>query len=209
MRKILLAATAVACLALAGCNDSSSGDDSGNKPPEKLPSATATSGGETPGTAPEGAALALGTPARTVGARTVGILEITPTTVVHTGKSGGVTSKYGTFVVVTMREKSLSANPAEEEKPAAGGWKWLAPDGQTTVAGNGNSAQVSLGAYNSHGEIQPGDTQPRATVFDLTLAQARGGSAVYTDGTKAPFRWEIPAKDSGPDVADVRRQLNP
>jgi hypothetical protein len=214
MRKILLTATAAACLALAGCNDSSDGAGSGDKPSGNAPSgngasATESPGGGTASALPGGAAPALGTPARTVGARTVGILEITPTTVVHTGKSGGTASKYGTFVVVTMREKSLSANPADEEKPAAGGWKWLAPDGLSTDAGNGNSAQVSLGKYGNHGAIQPDDTQLRAEVFDLTPAQARGGSAVYTDGTKAPYRWAIPAQDAGPDVADVRQQLNP
>ncbi|WP_329126570.1 hypothetical protein [Streptomyces sp. NBC_01465] len=203
MRKILLTATAVTCLALAGCDGSTGGTDSGNGPSTPEPSATASP-------APGGAALDLGTPARTVGAKTVGILEITPMTVVHAAKSGEVTAEYGTFVVVTMRDKSLTANPADEETAAAGGgWKWVEPSGRTTAAGNGNAARVVLAKYNNHGPIQPGDSQLRAQVFDLTPAQAKNGSALYTDGTKAPYRWAIPAQDSGPDVAEVGQQLNP
>ncbi|MEV0094024.1 hypothetical protein [Streptomyces sp. NPDC050738] len=210
MRKILLAAAAVTCLALTGCNDNSGSVDSGNGPTAKQPSATASTGDPSASPAPGGAALALGTPARTVGAKTIGILEITPRTVVHTAKGGGATSKYGTFVIVTMLEKSLSANPADEETAASGGgWKWVGPDGRTTAAGNGNAGRIVLAGYDGHGPIQPGASQSRAQVFDLTPAQARGGSAVYTDGTKSPSRWAIPAQDAGPDVAAVRQRLTP
>ncbi|MGK5548915.1 hypothetical protein ACSNOH_29915, partial [Streptomyces sp. URMC 127] len=166
----------------------------------------------TPGApgSPKGAALAFGEPSRTVGAGTVGILEITPTTVVYARAVGRVTPQHGTFAVVTLLEKSLSANPADEEAPAGGGgWRWVAADGQSVPAGNGNAAKAVLEKYRHSGGIAPGTSQVRAKVFDLTPAQAGGGTLVYTDGTKSDDRWKVPAADTGPQVAEVKQQLKP
>lgn len=100
MRKILLATAATACLTLTACNPGGGG--SGNKPsasqpaggqpstatpaPTPTPASTPGDGSATPGSDPGAgqAALALGVPSRTVGTKLVGILEITPTTVVYT-----------------------------------------------------------------------------------------------------------------------------
>ncbi|WP_424888578.1 hypothetical protein [Streptomyces sp. XH2] len=222
MRKNLLAAaavvTAVGCLALTACND----DDAkggGTRPSQVTTGKPATSPATAQPTAatvptasggPKGAALAFGEPSRTVGAGTVGILEITPTTVVYAKEGGRTAPQHGTFAVVTLLEKSLSANPADEEAPAkGGGWRWVAADGQSVPAGNGNAAKVVLEKYRHSGGIAPGASQVRAKVFDLTPAQARGGTIVYTDGTKSDDRWKVPAVDTGPQVAEVKQQLKP
>ncbi|GGX97843.1 hypothetical protein [Streptomyces hiroshimensis] len=239
MRKNLLAAavtaTVVGCLTLAACNDDTKSGESGESGHSHQTQQSAQ--GSTPGTpgaqsprrsgtpsappppprssdagagGPKGAALAFGEPSRTVGAGTVGILEITPTTVVYTKEGGRVTSQHGTFAVVTLLEKSMSANPADEEQPAkGGGWRWVAAGGQSVPAGNGNAAKVVLEKYRQSGGIAPGTSQVRVKVFDLTPVQAKGGTIVYTDGTKSADRWTVPATDTGPQVAEVRQQLKP
>ncbi|MFD9789921.1 hypothetical protein ACFWXK_03120 [Streptomyces sp. NPDC059070] len=217
MRKSLLAAalTATACLALAACqNDTGAKSPSATTPTTTAPSPTAPPAGDPGGgsgtdPSPGTVAQALGEPSRTVGANTVGILEITPMTVVYVKEGGGRTSKYGTFAVVTMDEKSLSANPAAETTLAkGGGWHWIAPDGRLVAADAGNAARVALGKYGHYGPIQPGAHEVRAKVFDLTPAQAAGGRISYTDGTDSADRWSLPAKDTGPQVADVKAELN-
>ncbi|MFF7725193.1 hypothetical protein [Streptomyces sp. NPDC008001] len=218
MRKNLLAAaaavTAACCLALTACNDDTkgtTGSSSGERPQQTSPG-TGTSSGPPPSAADgaKGAALAFGEASRTVGAGTVGILEITPTTVVYAKEGGRVTPQHGTFAVVTLKEASLSANPADEEAPAkGGGWRWVAADGRSVPAGNDNAARVVLEKYRHSGGIPPGASQVRAKVFDLTPAQAKGGTIVYTDGTKSADRWTVPATDTGPQVAEVKQQLKP
>ncbi|OAR24089.1 hypothetical protein A8W25_16645 [Streptomyces sp. ERV7] len=221
MRKTLLAAataTAVGCLALTACqNDSGAESPSGRAPttqapttqPPAAPSADGPGGGVGSDPSTGTVAQALGEPSRTVGANTVGILEITPMTVVYLKEAGGQTSRYGTFAVVTMDEKSLTANPAAETALAkGGGWHWIAPNGTLIAEGAGHAAEVALGTYQHSGAIEPGAHQLRAKVFDLTPAQARGGKLIYTDGTDSSDRWSIPAQDTGPQVADVRAQLN-
>ncbi|WP_406345757.1 hypothetical protein [Streptomyces sp. NBC_00648] len=221
MRKTLLAAataTAVACLSLTACqNDSGAKSPSGQAPTTQAPStqppttAPTDAPGDGAGSDPTSGtvAQALGEPSRTVGANTVGILEITPMTVVYLKDAGGQSSKYGTFAVVTMDEKSLSANPAAETALAkGGGWHWIAPNGTLIAEGAGNAARVTLGKYQHSGAIEPGAHQLRAKVFDLTPAQAGGGRLIYTDGTDSSDRWSIPARDSGPQVADIKAELN-
>ncbi|MET9664687.1 hypothetical protein ABZY19_04860 [Streptomyces sp. NPDC006475] len=220
MRKTLLAAvvTAATCLALTACQGGAEagGGDAAPSTTRPLPTASATPASATPTPAGDEsgptdagpAALDLGEPSRTVGARTVGILEITPTSVVYADEGAGAKPQAGVFAVVTMKEKSLSANPAAEELPATGGgWEWLTPDGQKIPAGNGNAGQVALDGYDSSGPVEPGATRMGAKVFDLTPAQARSGRIVYTDGVQASYRWKMPADSTGPEVADVEGQL--
>lgn len=211
MRKILLATAAAACLALTACHNDNNGNaaKSPTTPPPTAPSPTTPAPSPSaPDTGP--AAQAFGEPSRTVGANTVGILEITPMSVVYVKKGGGQTSKYGTFAIVTMDEKSLSANPASETLVAkGGGWHWLTPDGRRIAEDSGNAAKVALTKFRHSDAIVPGAHQLRAKVFDLTPAQAKGGRIDYTDGTASSDRWTVPAKDSGPQVADVKKELIP
>ncbi|MFG2143269.1 hypothetical protein ACGFRG_03595 [Streptomyces sp. NPDC048696] len=209
MRKILLATAAATCLALTACHSDNNATKSPTTPPPTAPSPTTPAPSPTaPDTGP--AAQAFGEPSRTVGAGTVGILEITPNSVVYVKKGGGQTAKYGTFAIVTMDEKSLSANPASETRLAkGGGWHWIAPDGHRIAEDSGNAGRVALARFRHGDAIVPGAHQLRAKVFDLTPAQANGGRIDYIDGTASADRWTVPATDSGPHVADVKKELIP
>ncbi|MFE3524705.1 hypothetical protein ACFXOD_24275 [Streptomyces sp. NPDC059161] len=218
MRKILLATAATACLTLTACasGDPGGSHDSADKPPAAgasgpqpaTPTPPAANTPAAPG--PDAAALALGVASRTVGTELVGILEITPTTVVHTRKAHGTASRFGTFAVITTKDASLSANAADEE-PAngtKGGWRWIAANGQSVFEGTGAAHKVLVSGYNGVGRIEPGGHQLRSEVFDLTPDQADGGGIlVYVDAAGGDSRWRIPAVDFGPQVADVRKRL--
>ncbi|MCT9093136.1 hypothetical protein N4G70_30360 [Streptomyces sp. ASQP_92] len=211
MRKILLTSAATACLALTACGPGG-GSDHRPSTAASTPSGSSSSGSATPGPGAGGgqSALEFGVPARTVGAKLVGILEITPTSVVHVGRANGTASRFGTFVVVTTKDASLTANAADEE-PAngtKGGWRWIAANGQSVAENNGSASRVSVTGYEGAGRIEPGTSQPRSEVFDLTPEQAGpGATLVYTDATGSENRWKVPAADSGPEAADVKRRL--
>jgi hypothetical protein len=192
----LLLATLTAC----GGGDSS---DTAGKRPAPAPSSAAAKPTPTPGEVEKG--MQLGTPARTTGDGGTGVLEITPDTIVFAQKAGDQTPENGLFVVVTMRDKAMTAVAADEPAPiSGGGWKWMAPDGQMLSFDTGNSSMVTLDGYSEADPVQPGGYQQ---VFDLTPAQAKGGTLIYIDGEEQAFRWEMPSVDSGPRVADVRKQL--
>jgi hypothetical protein len=206
MRVRVTAATAALLLAaLTACGG---GDD---KPDAKTPdkaktSESAPSGQPTDGQVEKG--LKLGAPARTTGDGGTGVLEITPDTVVFTKEGGGETAKNGVFAVVTMKDKAMTAVAADEPAPiGGGGWKWMAPDGEMIGFDSGNSSNVVMDKYNNADAIQPGAYQWRSQVFDLTEAQAKGGTLIYIDGEEKAFRWEMPSTDSGPSVAEVKKQL--
>ncbi|MFG3283510.1 hypothetical protein [Streptomyces sp. NPDC048111] len=208
---VAVAVAATACLALTACGPGGGGTA---RPSATAPASTATpgSGSAAPGSGAGPAAQPLGTPSRTVGAGLVGILEITPTTVVHARTAKSTVSRFGTFAVITTKDASLTSNAADEEPAGAngakGGWRWLCPDGQSVAEGNGAAHQVSVAGYDGAGRIEPGTSQLRSEVFDLTPAQAgAGGTLVYTDATGEETRWKVPAGDAGPGAADVRKRL--
>jgi hypothetical protein len=160
------------------------------------------------GAAGAGKTLQLGEPAQTTGDGGTGVLEITPDTIVFTKKAGGETAANGTFVVVTMKDKAMTAVAADEPAPiSGGGWKWMAPDGEMVGWDSGNSTSVTVGKFENADPVQPGAWQWRAQVFDLTLVQAKGGTLIYVDGEETAFRWKVPSTDSGPNVAEVKKQL--
>ncbi|MGW7087491.1 hypothetical protein ACWGH2_28900 [Streptomyces sp. NPDC054871] len=160
------------------------------------------------GTDGQAADLKLGEPAQTSGDGGVGVLQITPDTVVYVKKSGTETAKNGVFVVVTMKDKAMTGAPADEVAPiSGGGWSWIAPDGESVGFDSGNSSSIVIDKYNNADPVQPGTYQWRLQAFDLTPAQAKGGTLIYVDGEEAAHRWKIPAADSGPHVAELKKQL--
>lgn len=190
------------CLPLAACG--SSGDA---KPPAKTVG-PASSGASTPA-----AGLALGAPAQTDGAEHPingtggGVLELTPTTVVYTTTGTGQKPVNGLFVTVAYKARSVTAVAAAESPPVdGGGWQWIAPDGQAINALSGNTSSVTPDGYTGVGPVQPGSFRVDATTIDISEAQ-RGGILVYTDGTHHAFRWKIPAQDTGPEAAKLKKAL--
>ncbi|MYX14365.1 hypothetical protein GTY67_13260 [Streptomyces sp. SID8374] len=151
----------------------------------------------------------LGDPVLTVGDEGAGVLEMTPTTLVFAKESDGNAPAKDIFVVVTVKKRPTTAAPAEESSPMGpGGWQWRAPDGQALDEGDGESYNVVLGDFNASGTIQPGSFVWDAEAFDLTAAQAKGGTLVYVDGEGTAHQWKMPAEDSGPQVAEVKRDLS-
>lgn len=197
-------AAATAALLLAVLTACGGGDD--NKA-ETKPSAVETVPSEEPSAEPE-QGMKLGTPARTTGDGGTGVLEITPDTVVFTEEGGGETAVNGMFAVITMKDKAMTAVAADEPAPiTGGGWKWMAADGEMVDSGGGNAFNVVMDKYNNADPVQPGAYQWRSQVFDLTPAQAKGGTLIYIDGEEKAHRWEMPSEDSGPNVSEVKQQL--
>ncbi|MFD7291812.1 hypothetical protein ACFV9W_00865 [Streptomyces sp. NPDC059897] len=153
--------------------------------------------------------MTLGESAQTGGDEGTGVLHITPDTVVFTKKSTGATAKNGLFAVVVMKDKAMTAVAADEPAPVSGGgWQWRTPDGETIGFDSGNSSTVAFDKYDGADPVQPGSWQWRSQVFDLTPAQAKGGTLVYVDGDDQAHAWKMPATDSGPNVADVKAKLD-
>jgi hypothetical protein len=194
--------TALLLAALTACG-SDGGSDKADSAPKPAPTTV-----EKSGTVDESQTMALGDSANTTGDGGTGALEITPDTVVYVKEGAGETSANGIFAVVTMKDKAMTAVAADEPAPiGGGGWKWMAPDGEMVAFGGGNSSNVVMDKYNNADPVQPGAYQWRAQVFDLTAAQAKGGTLIYIDGEEKAFRWKVPAVDSGPQVAEVKKQL--
>jgi hypothetical protein len=198
------ATAATASLLLAALTACGGGDsDKTDSAPEPAPTDV-----EKSGTVDESQTMALGDSAKTTGDGGTGVLEITPDTIVFTKEGGGETTANGVFAVVTMKDKATTAVAADEPAPiSGGGWKWMAPDGEMVAFDSGNSSNVVMDKYSNADPVQPGAYQWRARVFDLTPAQAKGGTLIYVDGEEKAFRWKMPATDAGPSVAEVKKQL--
>lgn len=198
------ATAATAALLLAALTACGGGDDGkADSAPETVPTTA-----EKSGTTDESQTMALGDAATTTGDGGTGVLEITPDTIVFTKEGSGETSANGVFAVVAMKDKAMTAVAADEPAPiSGGGWKWMAPDGEMIGFDSGNSTNVVMDKYSNEDPVQPGAWQWRSRVFDLTEAQAKGGTLIYIDGEEKAFRWKMPAADSGPNLAEVKKQL--
>ncbi|MBT2386817.1 hypothetical protein [Streptomyces sp. ISL-11] len=152
-----------------------------------------------------GETLLLGKSAETVGAGGGGRLELTPTSVVHATKTKTDKPEHGLFVIVTVKVRPTTDAAAAETAPLQrGGWSWLTPDGQAVGPGDGTAADVFLDGFDSGGPIQAGASKWRTKTFDISTAQ-RGGTLTYTDGAAHTFRWKIPAEDTGPQTAQLKK----
>lgn len=207
MRVRTISASVVLLLAaLTACGDSGSDDEPAAKPETTSASKEPNHGDGDGGGFDK--PLKLGEPAQTIGDGGTGVLQITPDTVVYAKEGSGEKAANGVFAVVTMKVKAMTGAPAEQTAPITGdGWKWIAPDGEEIGFDSGNSTMISMDKYNGGGKVQPGTYQRDAQAFDLTKTQAKGGTLLYTDGDGTAYRWKLPPSDSGPHVAEVKKQL--
>lgn len=171
---------------------------------------TGTGGDGTAGTQ----TLAWGKPAKTVGAQSPadggpggGPLEVTPTTVVYARTAMGNTAANGVFAIITVRDRATGHTAATESAPVeSGGWQWIAPGGQALNEGENEASSVQPNGFVGGGMVQPGTWHWRTIAFDLAEAQ-RGGTLAYTDGAGSVYRWKVPAKDAGPELAAVKKGM--
>ncbi|MFF7023072.1 hypothetical protein ACFY97_18965 [Streptomyces klenkii] len=199
MRTTAVALLLAATLSLTACSGGGDGSSSAGKSP-----VTPTS--PAPPSSPS-ADAPLGKGAETVGSGGTGRLAVTPTSAVYAAKAIIDKPSRGLFVVVTVKDRAVTAVAAAETAPIErGGWQWIAPDGQTVTTVDGNASNVALDGFNHHGPVQPGAFTWRTEAFDISEAQ-RGGTLVYTDGLGTAYRWKIPAQDAGPQVDEVKRLL--
>jgi hypothetical protein len=200
-----LAATAGGSPAASGGGSLSA--DAGGKP---TASAAAPAESRRPADPP---VMALGRAVRTVGDPAPangtggGVLEITPRSVVYLARTEFDMPKSGRFVVVTMRLRSMTAVAATETAPiSGGGWKYTAPDGRSFGTTSGNAANVTPDGFGGGGAVDPGTYQSTSEAFDIAPGQV-GGTLYYKDGDGVTYRWKLPAADSGPDIAEVKKSL--
>ncbi|MEU4154714.1 hypothetical protein [Streptomyces antimycoticus] len=158
--------------------------------------------------------LAWGKPAQTVGAMTPvggqpggGDLEVTPTTVVYQKTAMGNTAANGVYAIITVRDKATGEKAATESAMIeGGGWQWIAPDGQALAEGENDASSITPNGFTGGGMVKAGTWQWGTVAFDLTEAQ-RGGTLAYTDGAGATFKWKVPAKDNGPELAALKKGM--
>ncbi|MET8692618.1 hypothetical protein ABZV65_08720 [Streptomyces bauhiniae] len=184
---------------VANCSDKARTDGSG------------TGGDGTAGTQ----TLPWGKAAKTVGAQSPanggpggGDLEVTPATVLYTKATMGYTSTNGTFVVITVKDRASGSTGAAESAPIeGGGWQWIASDGQALDEGENDASSITPHGFTGGGMIKVGTWEWDTVAFDLSTAQAKGGTLAYTDGSGTVFKWNAPARDTGPEQAAVRKGM--
>lgn len=194
MRIRLTLAAAVAALTLTACGGGTGTSDA-TAPAEAAPSPEAEK--EDP---------ALGGTVHTAGADG-GMLDITPSTITYTTEGTGQKAEQEVFAVVAYKAASTKGAAASETVPAGnGGWEWIAPDGEAAENSGFSAPSVTAKGFTNAGPIQSGSFQWRSQVFDIDEAQ-RGGTLIYTDGEGEAYRWKMPAKDEGPELAKLKAGL--
>ncbi|OKH98162.1 hypothetical protein A6A06_28550 [Streptomyces sp. CB02923] len=214
----ILAVFAATTLPLTACSDTTEPDHrapSTQTPSTQAPSTQSPSGQTSSGTAVATPAVpeieppkvsGLGTTAHTAGSGG-GMLDLTPSSVVYVPRTKSKTPVNGTYAVVAYKARSTTAVAATETTPTAnGGWRWTARDGRTVTTLTGNATSVTPNGFNGSGPVKPGSDQWRSRTFDLPKSQ-HGGTLAYTDGKGRVHRWAIPAKDSGPETAKLKKAL--
>lgn len=158
--------------------------------------------------------LAWGKTAKTVGAQSPadggaggGTLEVTPSTVVYQKEAMSNKAANGTYAIIAVKDRAPEGAAAESAPAEGGGWQWVAPDGQALDDGDNDAGGITPDGFTGGGSIPGGAHKWDTVAFDLSEAQANGGTLVYTDGAGARYRWKVPAKDSGPEVAKLKKGL--
>lgn len=192
---VITAVLLAACLPLTACGSSVDADPG----PAKTVSSAATP--DDTAAPPAETDLALGKTAHTVGLAGLGALDITPTTVVYADAASGSTPENDVFAVVSVKGRATSAAAAKQ-----GQWQWVTPDGLAINKGNEQAAYVTLQTFQGGGDVQPGTFQWDTATFDLETEQ-RGGTLLYVDGNGATTRWIVPAANSGPQIAEMKKEL--
>lgn len=158
--------------------------------------------------------LAWGKPARTVGSPSPGNgapgrgdLEVTPTTVVYAKTAMGNTAANDAYAIITVKDRATGATAATEAAPVeSGGWQWIAPDGQALDEGENDASSITPNGFTGGGMVQAGTYHWRTIAFDLTNDQ-RGGTLSYTDGDGTVFKWKVPATETGPELAALKKGM--
>lgn len=158
--------------------------------------------------------LAFGKAATTVGAQspadgTAGgeTLEVTPSTVVYQAEAMGNTASNGVYAIIAVKDRAPAGKAAESAPIEGGGWQWIAADGQALSEGENDASSITPQGFTGGGSIPAGAWAWDSVAFDLSKAQASGGTLVYTDGAGATFQWKVPAADSGPDLAKLKKGM--
>ncbi|WTW93602.1 hypothetical protein OG216_09545 [Streptomycetaceae bacterium NBC_01309] len=146
--------------------------------------------------APEGP-RPLGQAVLTTGSNGSGTLELAPTTVVYsTGQDTGTVPNKDGYVTVTVKLTNKGAVTARDSDF----WSYVAPDGEALDIG----IIIVPRGFDGGSTIQPGTFQWGSQSWDIRNDQ-KGGVLVYKDGTDVLYKWQLPAVDTGPQVAEVKK----
>lgn len=222
MRRLAATAAAATVLTLTALTACSSTSDAPDTPSSTAPQQTVDCSSDTldqadwlehcsPQDSPSGTTpIDLGEPADTTGSGGAGTIKTTPTTVVYLAEAQSEKAQKDTLAIVTVKNRNIGDVPAAEAaKIDGGGWSWVSSDGQTTETANTDAAlSVTPEGFTAGGQIQPGTYQWDSAVFDLTAGQQTGGTLMYVDGAGTAHRWTMPADDTGPQVDQLRQQLD-
>lgn len=233
MRARILAVVGAAVLMLAGCD--AAGDTNANEKedctgpivdpkvwaekcvPSLAPTFTMPFA-ETPSTSPTPTATAtstppkppadveIGKPVTTVGDAEPpggipggGPVELTVTAVVYRQTVGL------NMVVIGIKQRPGGDVPAAKQDYYGMSWRYIAPDGKVQ---EGSSAATAMGWTGGDDAMQPGQYTLDTQSFLIDPAQ-KGGTVEFKDGAGQVFRWKLPAQDGGPQVAELRKGLDP
>lgn len=146
----------------------------------------------------------LGQPAITVGEKGLGVVELTPTTVVYAPRPNTDSDPSRTlYAIVTIKENNTGAIVAEI--PLTSSWNYVAPDGEA-IATRTVAVLSSVSFGDVAGVVQPGTFRWGYTAWAIRPDQ-RGGVFQHTDGAGLQYRWQLPAEDTGPQIAEVKSGL--
>lgn len=120
----------------------------------------------------------------------------------------GDTAANGTYAIITVKDRATGNIAAAESAPiGGGGWQWVVPDGQALDEGENDASSITPNGFTGGGMIQAGSRHWRTIAFDLTPAQAKGGTITYTGGNGATYKWKVPATDNGPQSTAVKKGM--